>query len=207
MAHQPATEAAAPRPGRPRSEKTKAAILRAASDLLLDRGLGAISMDAVAERAGAGKATIYRWWPSKELLALDALFSEWGRARPVMPDTGSLREDLLATLRPWVRQLTAEDYGGIIASLITKAHSDPEFGKVYRERFVKPRRDQAKQILTRARERGQVRPDADLEVALDMLYGPLYHRMLHGHAPVNERFARAVVDNVVAAIATPAGVG
>src|ERR1700674_4545770 len=77
-----------PRRGRPRSESSQRAILRAADELLLEHGLSSISMDAVAERAGASKATIYRWWPSKELLALDALFSEWKPTQPVPRDTG-----------------------------------------------------------------------------------------------------------------------
>jgi len=82
---------AAPRRGRPRSEKARQAILHAAAELLLNHGLGAVSMDTVAERAGVSKATIYRWWPTKETLALDALYHEWDTAQPSLPDTGSLR--------------------------------------------------------------------------------------------------------------------
>src|SRR3954447_24587005 len=92
-----------PRRGRPRSEKAREAILGAAAELLLARGLGAVSMDAVAERAGVSKATIYRWWPTKEMLALDALYHEWAAVRPRARETGSLRGDLLSLLRPWVR--------------------------------------------------------------------------------------------------------
>src|SRR5579871_5389938 len=90
----------APPRGRPRSEKAHKAILDAAAELLLARGLSAVSMDAVAERAGVSKATIYRWWPTKETLALDALYTEWAAAAPAPRDTGSLRKDLLALLRP-----------------------------------------------------------------------------------------------------------
>src|SRR6202142_4666186 len=85
--------------GRPRSEKARDAILAAAAELLLARGLGAVSMDAVAEQAGVSKATIYRWWPTKETLALDALYHEWS-AVPAPRDTGSLRGDLLSLLLP-----------------------------------------------------------------------------------------------------------
>src|ERR1700728_616719 len=87
--------------GRPRSEKARKAILEAAAELLLDRGLTGVSMDAVAERAGVSKATIYRWWPTKETLALDALYTRWAAATPATRDTGSLRGDLLAVLGPW----------------------------------------------------------------------------------------------------------
>src|SRR6202161_2729160 len=82
--------------GRPRSEKAHKAILAAAAGLLLEHGLAQVSMDAVAERAGVSKATIYRWWPTKETLALDALYTEWAAAAPVPQDTGSLRGDLLS---------------------------------------------------------------------------------------------------------------
>ena len=85
--------------GRPRSETARTAILDAAAELLLTHGLPAVSMDAVAQRAGVSKATIYRWWPTKETLALDALYTEWAAARPAPRDTGSLRGDLLSLLR------------------------------------------------------------------------------------------------------------
>ena len=84
--------------GRPRSERSKAAILAAAGELLLERGLDAVSMDAIAERAGVSKATIYRWWPTKETLAIDALYEDWEAAYPVAPDTGRLRDDLRGDL-------------------------------------------------------------------------------------------------------------
>src|ERR1700686_2372622 len=92
----------APRRGRPRSEKAREAILAAAAELLLARGLAAVNMDAVAQQAGVSKATIYRWWPTKETLALDALYHEWTAARPPAREPGSLRGDLLSLLRPWV---------------------------------------------------------------------------------------------------------
>ncbi len=199
------TETTAPRRGRPRSETSRTAILRAASELLLEQGLSQISMDAVAERAGAGKATIYRWWPSKELLALDALFSDWSSAPDDKHDTGSLAGDLLALMRPWVRQLAAKPYGRVIAALILRAQSDPQFAEVYRARFVQPRRDQAQLIFARAIERGEIPADTDIEVALDLLYGPVYHRMLHGHAKLTDRFVRAVVELVVAGVSAERG--
>ena len=189
--------------GRPRSEKAQKAILAAAIDLLLEQGLHAMSMDAVAERAGVSKATIYRWWPSKELLALDALATEWQvtSSPDATRDTGSLRGDLLARLRPWLRLLRDKPYGRVVAGLVATAQADAEFAELYLERFVRPRRDAMRPILLRAIDRGEIPRNIDLEVALDLIYGPIYHRMLHGHAPLDERFARNVVDTILAGIA------
>jgi AcrR family transcriptional regulator len=189
-----------PKRGRPRSEKARKAILEAAMDLLFDRGLRAMSMDDVAKQAGVSKATIYRWWPSKELLAVDALFSEWAASLPnAERDTGTLRGDLLASFRPWLRQLNAKPFGRVIAGLVAEAQTDPEFGQLYREHFVQPRRNATRPLLLRAIERGEIAPDTNLDVALDLLYGPIYHRLLHGHGPINDRFVQQVIDAVIAA--------
>ncbi len=188
--------------GRPRSEKAHAAILAAAMELLLDRGLPAVSMDDVARRAGVGKATIYRWWPSKERLALDALAAEWAASSTPAGhgDTGTLRGDLLARFRPWVRQLNRKPYARVVAALVAAAQTDPEFAELYRDHFVHPRREATRDLLVRARDRGEIGAGTDLELTLDLLYGPIYHRLLHGHAPLTERFAEHVIDGVIAAM-------
>jgi AcrR family transcriptional regulator len=183
----------APRRGRPRSEKARLAILQAAADLLLDQGLARVSMDAVAERAGVSKATIYRWWPSKERLALEALLA-WAGASSPPRDTGTLRGDLLALVRPWVRDIRKRPFGRVIAALVIEAQSDPDFAALYRSNFVEQRREPMRAVLARAVDRGEASADLDIEVALDLIYGPLYHRLLHGHAPLTERFAQDVVD-------------
>ena len=195
--------AATPRRGRPRSEKARKAILEAAAELLLARGLGAVSMDAVAERAGVSKATIYRWWPSKEMLALDALL-DWAAASAPTRDTGSLRGDLLALVRPFVREIRRRPFGRVIAALVTEAQSDPQFAEAYRTHFVEPRREAMRAAFARAAQRGEVPADLDVEVAVDLIYGPLYHRLLHGHAPLSARFADQVVDMALAGIDNPA---
>ena len=195
------TRADTPRRGRPRSERARRAILDAAAELLLLRGLGAVSMDAVAERAGVSKATIYRWWPSKEMLALDALL-DWAAATAPPRDTGSLLGDVLALLRPWVREIRQQPFGRVIAALLNEAQSDPKFADAYRTRFVEPRRDAMRAVFARAAERGEVAADLDVEVALDLLYGAVYHRLLHGHAKLTDRFARDVVELALNGILT-----
>jgi AcrR family transcriptional regulator len=189
--------AEAPQRGRPRSERARKAILEAAAELLLARGLSAVSMDAVAERAGVSKATIYRWWATKETLALDALYTEWAAVQPKARDTGSLRGDLLSLFRPWARLARSRPYGRVIAALITESQTDPVFAAEYRQRFVEPRREQGRVIFRRAIGRGEIPADAKVEVALDLLYGSVYHRLLHGHAPLSDQFVRDVVDTVL----------
>ena len=131
------------------------------------------------------------------MLALDALYTEWAAVRPLPRDTGSLRGDLLSLLRPWARLAGSRPYGRVVAALLTEAQTDPAFAAEYRERFVEPRRQQAREIFRRAIERGEIPADTKVEVALDLLYGPLYHRLLHGHAPLNDRFVRDVIDMVL----------
>ena len=106
-------------------------------------------------------------------------------------------------MRPWARQLAAKPYGRVIAALITKAQSDAEFAGQYHARFVEPRREQARAIFARAIERGEIPAETDIEVAVDLLYGPFYHRLLHGHARLSDRFTRAIVACVAAAVAEP----
>jgi AcrR family transcriptional regulator len=189
-----------PRPGRPRSEKARNAILDAAAALLLENGLAAVSMDAVAGRAGVSKATIYRWWPTKETLALDAVYHEWDAVRPRSRQTKSLRGDLLSLLRPWVRLMSERPYSRVIAALIAKAQTDRAFAEQYRAHLLAPRRDHAGAIFQRAIERGEIAADTNVETALDLLYGPFYHRLLQGTGPLNDRFARDVVDTLVAGL-------
>jgi hypothetical protein len=101
-------------------------------------------------------------------------------------------------VRPWAQQLAKGPDGRVIAALLARAQNDPEFAEQYRARFVEPRRDLSRIIFARAIDRGEIRADTDVEVALDLLFGPFYHRLLHGHAPITDRFAVAVVGSVVA---------
>src|SRR3984957_7779900 len=176
-----------PRRGRPRSEQADRAILAAAAQILAERGLSGMSIEEVAARSGVGKTTIYRRWTSRGTLALDAFLAEFQGQQP-LPDTGTLRGDLLAALRAWVRAVTRTSAGRILAGLIAEAQHDPELAEAWRARVGAPRpgpaplreplRAQHRIMLRRAIARGQLPADTDTEVALDLLSGAAYHRLL-----------------------------
>jgi AcrR family transcriptional regulator len=178
--------------------------LAATAELVLERGDVGVSLDAVAERAGVSKATIYRWWPSKELLVLDAL-QEWVAAGIVAPDTGSLRGDLLALVLSWRREIRRRPFGSVIAALIAEAQANPEFAESYHRCFFNPRREPVREALARAIARGEARDELDVEAAIDLVHGPLYHRLLHGHGPLTAAFARDVVDGALTGMLRRAG--
>ena len=194
------SQATAAQRGRPRSETAHKAVLAAAAELLLDHGLHAVSMDAVAERAGVSKATIYRWWPKKEILALDMLFTQWAAVTPQRYESGALRSDLVALLLAWTRLVTSRPYGRVAAALLTEARTDPAFSAEYQRRIIEPRRDQARMIFADAVARGEISGETKVEVAIDLLYGSLYHRLLHGHAPLDDEFVADIVDMVLRGI-------
>src|ERR1700730_2111733 len=184
------------RRGRPRSDEADRAILRAATELLAERGLHGLSIEEVASRAGVAKTTIYRRWHSRGTLALDAFLAEFKALQP-LPDTGILRDDLLAALRAWVRAVTRTSAGRILVGLIAEAQHAPELAAAWRTRVVEPLRAQHRIMLKRAIDRGQLPASTDTEVALDLLYGAAYHRLLNGHQPLNDTFVRHVVDVIV----------
>jgi AcrR family transcriptional regulator len=185
------------RRGRPRSEKSKAAILAAAGELLLQHGLEAVSMDVIAERAGVSKATIYRWWPTKETLAIDALYEDWAAAYSAAPDTGRLRDDLCGVLLPWADHIVKRPYARVLGALITRARTDEAFAIEFDQRLVQPRRQRARLIFDRAIELHELSADTDVELALDLVYGAVYHRFLQGHLPVSRGFVEDAIDAVL----------
>jgi AcrR family transcriptional regulator len=158
-----------------------------------------MTIEEVASRAGVGKATIYRRWTSRGALALDAFLVEFRSQQP-LPDTGTLRGDLLAALRAWIRSVTRTSAGPTLAGLIAAAQRDPELAASWRERVIERLRSQHRIMLDRAVERGEIPADTDYEVVLDLLFGAAYHRLLQGHQPLTDRFARQIVDLVVSAL-------
>jgi AcrR family transcriptional regulator len=191
-----------PQRGRPRSEQADRAIMAATLELLAERGVAGMSIEEVASRAGVGKATIYRRWPSKGALALDAFVAEFRNQQP-LPDTGSLRGDLRAELRAWVRAVTRTPVGRILGDLIGEMQHDKDLAVSYRERVLEPLRRQHRIMLDRAIGRGEIPDGTDREVALDLLFGAAQHRLLLGHLPLTDRFVRDVVEVIIGGIKAP----
>ena len=158
-------------------------------------------MEEVAVRAQVSKATIYRRWSTKGTLVFDAFVAHF-LARQPLPDTGSLRGDLLAALRSWIRVVKGTVTGRTLVGLIAEVQRDPELAEVWSDRFVRPVRAQHRIMIDRAVERGEIPSDTDADVALDLLFGPAYHRLLQSHLTLSDRFARAVVDTIVKGLAS-----
>jgi AcrR family transcriptional regulator len=185
--------------GRPRSSETEKAILRAAGEIVLESGgLAGMTIEGVAERAGVGKASIYRRWPSKGALAFDAVVDGILATQPT-PDTGSLEGDLAQVAESWARLANVRRGGRAVAHFIAEVQSDPDLAVAWRERFVNRIRDARRPIVERAISRGEIPAGSDPELIMDVLFGPLYHRYLNGHLPVDQAFARAVARMVAAA--------
>lgn len=195
---------AKPRPGRPRSVAADRAILVAARDLLIERGYRGMSVEDVAEHAGVSKATIYRRWPSKGELILAAT-CHVGDTRP-LPDTGSLRGDVRAIFDA---KRAAASPGGwqAMARLLSEVMLDPELHDAYVERVLKPRRELGKEVIRRAKARGEIRDDVDDDVLIDLIVGYMTYRLhLAGHrSPVGPETAEQVLELLFRGIAAPAG--
>jgi AcrR family transcriptional regulator len=188
------------RPGRPRSERATAAILRSAGELLDSRGLDALSVDAIAARAGVSKATIYRWWPNKAAIVMDAVLSVTSPQIP-FPDTGSVREDLRQQMRSVVRLYTTTATGLALVALIAQSQHDAVTATALHEGFIAPRRTTAGDVLRRGIDRGELRPDLDVDTAIDTLYGPLYYRLLVSGDPLTPRYVDRLIDHIYPTLA------
>jgi len=182
-------------PGRPRSEAARRAILRSTLRLLRTAGFGELSIEAIAADANVGKATVYRWWPNKGALVVDA-FSSSVRRQLLFPDTGSVYSDMSLQMSHLV-QLMLSPRGQIVAALIGGGQTDPDLISAFRERFVRPRRKEAYQTLRKGIERGELPPDADLDLILDSLYGAIYMRFLIWKVGLNDAFIQNISKMVL----------
>src|SRR5262245_3171273 len=177
-----------PRPrGRPPSARARAAILQAAGELLSEGGPGAVTMEGIAARAGVGKPTIYRWWPDRHAVTMAALMEHGDEGKPDQRSR-SAREALRRQLRA-VAERFSTPVGRHVTTMLAASDPESELAKAFRNHFVLARRAEGRELLHQAIAAGELRPDADVDVALDLLYGAMFFRLLLGHAPLDARFA------------------
>ena len=170
-------------PGRPRSEQSREAIIQAALDLLEEQSLRDISIEAIARRAKVGKATIYKWWPSKAHLVLEAFLESKYRHAPI-PDTGSTRRDLLQHLAALTR-FHQTPQGQALVHFLAEGQSDPDFQKDFWDCFLSVRRKAVTDMLRRGMERGELRADVDVDLMIDLIYAPMVYRQMIGFGPLD----------------------
>jgi len=174
-------------------------MLRVARELLDEGGPGAVTMEAVAERAGVGKPTVYRAFPDRHALAMAALMD----GDPAL--AAQRAPDAVAALRRQLRAIAARfatTTGRHVTMLLASADTDSELSKAFRHHFVLARRAEGQALLERAMAEGSVRADTNLEIALDLLYGPLFFRLLMGHARLDERFMDQLLEQALRGLGT-----
>jgi AcrR family transcriptional regulator len=191
-------------PGRPRCERARRAILSSTLKFLEAKanGFADLTIERVAEEAGVGKATVYRWWPNKAALVAD-VFAGSVTQKLHFPDTGSVGRDMSQQMQQLVRILRSRR-GHILSVILGAGQSDATLIRAFRERFLKPRRAEAYTTLRRGMVRGELPPDLDLDLVLDALYGPIYMRFLVGHDALSAEFVDRLCELVLNRASSPA---
>lgn len=168
--------------------------------LLTDKGLAGFTMEGLAARAGVGKATIYRWWPSRGAVALDAFLAAVEPQVPY-PDT----DDFAVALRSQVLLLVGvfrdTPAGGVVRALLAEAQSDADLAEAFRTRWLESRRTAGRAVFRRAQENGQLRKDLEIETAIDLVYGAVYFRLMTGHEPLSDEFAVHLTEYAIRGLA------
>jgi AcrR family transcriptional regulator len=182
-----------------RVRRSKEAGLAATHELLTETGLGGISVDAVARRSGVAKTTIYRHWPSGSALVLDACSRM--RTRPEIPDTGSLKKDLLALSTDLANRLHSARWSSVLPSIIDAAERDPELAELH-ARLHADLIVAFQTVVERGQRRGELSPGRDPSQVVASVLGPLFYRRWFSREALDERFVKAVVDSAIAGSTT-----
>jgi AcrR family transcriptional regulator len=180
------------RPGRRRSEQSRQAILAAALHLVGESGYAGLTVEGIAAHAGTGKQTIYRWWPTRADVLMEALAGKADLHIPV-PDEGSLVADLTAFLRATLAMQRVPQLAEVLCGLMAHAQVDPDFGRRFRDRFLQRRRDALGKVLGRARQRGELPPGRSVGGLTDLIFGTLWYRLLTGRPPDDALAAELVL--------------
>jgi AcrR family transcriptional regulator len=178
---------------RTRDHDARRRVLESAGELVRELGPRAVTVDAIAAAAGVGKQTIYRWWPSKSAVIMDALIEMTDPTPDELPD--STYEAVRLQMRR-VAKMFASRNGDLIRELVAHSQGDPKIAEEFRSRFFAHRRARGAATLTRGVATGELRPDLNIENALDLLYGPLWLRLLIGHRPLTRTAADQIFELV-----------
>ncbi|WP_201007493.1 TetR/AcrR family transcriptional regulator [Paenibacillus glycanilyticus] len=179
--------------GRPRNMETQKAILTASYDLLLESGFETVTVEKIAERAKVSKATIYKWWPNKAAVVMDGfLFA--AAARLPVPDTGVAFDDIVIHASNLVRFLTSPE-GRIIKDLIGGGQFDAGLSEAIRTRYIEPRRQEAGNLFERGVQRGELNKDQDIALGIDLIYGPIFYRLLMTGGTLDDNYVKQLVTN------------
>ncbi len=178
--------------------RSRAAILRAAAELLIEGGASGVTIDGVAERSGVAKTTIYRHWKSRPQLIFDA-FEELLSGPHATPPPGPVRERLVALLRGLARGITDSPWAPAVAPLIDAGDRDPELRQLIHD-FLARRMAPAKDLLREAVAAAEIDADMDLDIAVSTLAGPIFYRRLVSREPLTDAFIESVVDQFLRAV-------
>ncbi|MEK4853741.1 TetR/AcrR family transcriptional regulator [Paenibacillus sp. FSL H7-0756] len=184
--------------GRPRNTEAKNAILNASYELLLETGFSAVTVEKIAEQAQVSKATIYKWWPNKAAVVMDGYLYA-ANARLPIPDTGSAKEDILIHAGTLAQFLTSRE-GKVITELIGEGQSDAGLAEAYRSRYFGPRRQEAWKLFERGIARGELKQGLDIGSCIDLIYGPIFYRLLLTGGNLDEDSVRALVSLALQAL-------
>ncbi|HEY0935965.1 MAG TPA: TetR/AcrR family transcriptional regulator [Trebonia sp.] len=188
-----------PRPRQPRSERVRDQVLAAAGELVLEGGLTAATMEAIAARAGVSKRTLYKYWPSRGAVALEG-FMRSAATSWSLPENATAAQSLEASVLAAVDLFTQTPGGPLLRSLIADAQSQSEIARALRDQWLKPRRAVSADLIRQGIGDGEFRADLDIEVVLDLLFAPVYYRLLLGHENLDRQFATASVRHLVAGL-------
>jgi len=183
-------------PGRPRSDTSRSAILKAAYQMLREGGFAQFTVEGVAARAGAGKATIYRWWTNKGTLAVEAFLVAVAPRMDAIKPTGDPLEDLRLTLHT-AAGIYRGRAGQLIRELLSLGHADEETGRLLFSGYLTPRREAGLAVLHRVEAAGLLRPGVDVDVLADALWGPIFHRLIVEHRTLEKAFIDRLLDVVL----------
>jgi AcrR family transcriptional regulator len=194
---------ASSRPGRRRSEESRQAILEAASELVAEEGYGSLSIEKIAQRAGSGKQTIYRWWPTKADVLMEALATK-ADLHIQIPDEGSFAADLRAVLRDSFQLARVPAVTQLLRALMAEAQADAAFAERFRDAFLRRRRRSLAVVLNRAAARGELPPGVPIDTISDVIFGTLWYRVMALPAPLDGTLADELVRLIAGSSSAPA---